>query len=165
MKRFWSFIYGMISFLFAFAQKGHVRPEDLMTPDELENISNTSSSTSGDNPVLWVILVVVIVIGVIWFNLALKSNDQKDIQQGRRFHTINEILGFTTENKLVQNGHNFSRLESYYKESNGIVMIPNSAKCVILEYMKGNNTCVKVKFDDYPEPLYVKRWLLKLDEQ
>jgi hypothetical protein len=161
MKRLFYFLSTISTSLCVLAQKGHIRPEDVAEIEDLEEMAHHSSS-SGDSSGFVTVLLVVLPIIIIAFIIAINNSDKKDVNQRIAYYTANDLNAFRTIQKAISAGCNFKTCKGYYVMEDGTVLIPSSARCIILEYVKENKSYVKVKFDQYPEPLYLQRcWLRK----
>lgn len=147
---------GLYIQLSVLAQRGRVRPEDLM--DEPDYGYSTSSDGS---PVFYIVLLAIMVIGIIWFKITLNNSRNKEIREKTVFHTQNDSAAFTSAYAAIQNHNSCKRPNSYFIEENGVVSIPAYSKCTILEYVPDNHSYVKVKFEKYSEPLFIPRWYLR----
>ena len=124
--------------LYSFAQRGRAKPDDLGYSD-----NDYSTSSSDGSPTLYIVLLIILFVGVIWFNVALKSSNNKDIKEKRTYVANGSIIAYA---KIFPN--------SGCKPQGPVNISPNT-KCYIMEYLE-ENYC-KVKFENHPQPLYVKR--------
>ncbi len=144
-----------------FAQRGRIRPEDYMDYEDMYHSSNSDGS-----PVLYIILLVVMVIGIIWFKISLNSSRKQEIRNKTIFLTKpNKIFGYKDGYSAKQNSHQYYKNDKFFVEQNGVVAIPSLSKCIILEYWPEDHGFVKVKFDEYPTPLYIGRWYLRTPDR
>ena len=159
MKRLYLLLISLGSYVMLLAQRGRLMPEDYT------DYPDYSSSSSDDSFMGYIALVILIImgIGLLWFKSALSSSRKEDIQKKITYLTNQQIKGYlsayraSTETSRI----NTPTPKQFYNEENGVVKIPKYAKCIILEYYKENHSFVKVKFEDYPEPLYIGRWFLR----
>ena len=154
MKKLNTLLLCLISYFYVFAQRGRVRPEDLGETDY-------SSSSSSGSATFYIILLVLMIVGALIFKISLDNSRKKEINEKKLFRTKTSFTAFTTEYGLLQNKNKGFNLEKDFVEYDGKVSIPVFAKCIILEYCKIEHSFVKVKFEKYPDPLYVKRWYLE----
>ena len=163
MKKILLIIVELLINLHCLAQRGYdrgrLRPEDYMDPDYVDY-----SSTDG-NPIFYIVLLVIMIVGIIWFKIALLSSRSKEIREKTVFFTNTKLIAYTSSYEVIQNSSNYYELKEYYKEENGKVSIPKYAKCIILEYVPDNHSYVKVKFDKYSEPLFIPRWHLRTPDR
>lgn len=147
----------LITQLALFAQRERLMPEDYTDYDN-------RISTNGE-PTIYIILLAVIVIGSIWFKISLDSSRKKEIKEQTTFLTNIRTTAFFEATKAIHTyNHNYG-LTEYYKEVDGVVLIPKYAKCIILEYVPENHSFVKVKFEDFQIPLYVPRRILRTPDR
>lgn len=78
---------------------------------------------------------------------------------------MSNIKAGIEKERVLDDKHCFAISDRYFEDIDGIVAIPKYAKCIILEYLKENDCYVKVKFEDYPEPLFTASWLLRTPKQ
>lgn len=146
MKRIYLISTSILFSLYAFAQRGRVRPEW-----DLDDGNYSTSSSDGD-PSFYLILLILMIVGVILFNIALKSSNKKDIKEKRTYMARWHIKAYAKVFPC-----------SGGCKPQGPVDIPKYTKCYIMEYLE-ENYC-KVKFENHPEPLYIKRHEITLPEK
>ena len=139
MKRLFILTISLLLQIYVFAQRGRVRPEDLGYSND-----DYGTSSSDGSPTFYLILLILMIIGILWFNIALKASNKKDIKEKRTYVARWHIKAYAKV---------FPR--SGGCKPQGPVDIPKYTKCYIMEYLE-ENYC-KVKFENYPEPLYIKR--------
>lgn len=161
MNRLLLFIFTLSINFSLFAQRGHIRPEDY---EDVEDLSYQTSS-SGDNPVFWLVVLILIIIVVVWFSISLRVSKEKEIKQKTVFLTKYETDGHTYVFTLIQKLKHSKKESPYFEEMDGVVKIPAFSKCIILEYAKESNSYVKVQFEKFPKPLYVPRWYLRTPDR
>ena len=122
-------------------------------------------SSPDPNPIFYIILFAIMIIGIIWFKIVLSNSRDKEINHQTTFLTNIQFTAFTTYYGVKQNYSYVYHLKEYFKEENGKVSIPQYSKCIILEYVPNDHSFVKVKFDKYPKPLYVPRWYLRTPDE
>ena len=156
MKRIYLISTSILFSLYAFAQRGRVRPEDLGYND-----NDYGTSSSDGSPVFPLVILIIMIVGIIWFKIALSNSRSKEILEKTIFLVNRTNYAYTTAYAAQQNKNIEYKGEEYFIEQDGKVAIPKSAKCIILEYSPDNRSYVKVKFEEYPEPLFIARWRLK----
>ena len=162
MKKGILLLLGFYTPLYSFAQRLRARPEDY------ENSPDYSSSSSDLPAAFWLILLAIMLIGIIWFKIALSNSRNKEIRNKTILLTNQNITAYispyraTTETTQAVNKY---IPKEFFIDDNGVISIPKYSKCIILEYYKENHSFVKVKFDNYPEPLYIGRWYLRTPDE
>lgn len=140
--------------------RGRLRPEDYMDyPDY-----GYSSSSEGC-PIFYLIILGVMIVGVIWFKIALSNSRNKEIRERTIFLAHINFTAFTTYYAVKQNHNKLYKLTDYFVEEDGKVAIPKYAKCFILEYVPEDHSFVKVKFENFPKPLFIPRWHLRTPDR
>ena len=147
MKRIYLISTSILFSLYAFAQRGRVRPEDLGYSND-----DYGTSSSDGSPTFYLILLILMIIGILWFNIALKNSNKKDIKEKRTYMVRWDIKAYA---KVFPNSGGC--------KPQGPVEIPKYTKCYIMEYLE-ENYC-KVKFENHPEPLYIKRNQITLPDR
>ena len=94
-----------------------------------------------------------------------KRGMRKDVKNKVKHMAMRNIKAYTKKERVLNDKRFFAKSDEYFENVDGVVNIPKYAKCIILEYLKEKDCYVKVKFDDYPEPLYTARWLLRTPKQ
>lgn len=145
---------GLSTPILSFAQRMRARPEDY------ENYPDYGSSSADMPPAFWIVLLVILVIGIIWFKSALNSSRKEEIRAKTLFLTNMDIYGYESPN-MAMNHSFYSKPKEYLKVEKRVVKIPKYSRCIILEYYPENRSYVKVKFEDYPQPLYIDRGHLR----
>lgn len=160
MKRIFLILIGISTQLALFAQRGRVMPEDYASYPDYPSYSSDEGSF-----IFPLIILILIVVGVIWFKSALNSSRNEEIRNKTLYQTNTNLRAFVDVRRIVNNNNIYAHNPStFFENENGIINIPKYAKCIILEYYSENRSYVKVKFEDYPQPLYVARWLLRTPE-
>jgi len=153
MKRINLFLLCISIQILSFAQRERLMPEDYSDYDSY------NSSGKGE-PILYFVLVAILIIGVIWFKIALDRSRKEEIKNQTPFITKEKTQAFLNAGRVSSYNYNYG-LTEYFKEVEDIVLIPENAKCIILEYVPRDHSFVKVKFENFSTPLYVPRWRLK----
>lgn len=157
MKRLYISLFALLIQVTLFAQRMRARPEDY------EDYPDYGSSSADFPASFWIIVLIIFAVVIIWFKISLNSSRNEEIRNKTVYLTKERIKGFvsayraTTENGVI----NKPIPKEDFVDNNGVVGIPPYAKCIILEYYKDNHSFVKVKFDDYSQPLYIGRWYLR----
>lgn len=153
-------ILGICTPILSFAQRMRARPEDY------EDYPDYSSSS--DMPAaFWLVLLVIMAIGIIWFKSSLSSSRKEEIRNKTIFLTNQKIKGYVSAYRASTETNQINKPtpKEFFTDENGVVSIPQYAKCIIIEYYKDNHSFVKVKFEDYPHPLYIGRWFLRTPDR
>lgn len=150
---------GISTPIVSFAQRMRARPEDY------EDYSDYGSSSADMPPVFWLVLLAIFVIGIIWFKSALNSSRKEEIRSKTVFLTNRELHAY--ESGYMAWNHSYYKIppEEYYVMEKCVVKIPKYARCIILEYYPENRSYVKVKFEEYPQPLYIDRGYLRTPDR
>lgn len=161
MKRLYILLCLLTVQILLFAQRGRLRPEDYMDYEDVHH-----SSSSDGSPIIYIILLVAMVIGIIWFKISLNSSRKQEISTKTKFLTKpDKIFGFKDGYSASQNSNRYYKNDKFFTEQNEVVAIPRLSQCIILEYWPENHSFVKVKFDNYPTPLYIGRWHLRTPDR
>lgn len=163
MKRIYLLLISLSTQIVLMAQRGRLMPEDYT------DYPDYSSSSSDDTFGGYVALVILIImgIGILWFKSVLKSSRNEDIRNRTIFLTNQKIKGYVSAYRASTETNQINKPtpKEFFTDENGVVSIPQYAKCTILEYYKDNHSFVKVKFEDYPHPLYIGRWFLRTPDR
>ena len=163
MKRIYLLLISLSTQIVLMAQRGRLMPEDYT------DYPDYSSSSSDDTFWGYVALVILIIMGIgkLWFKSALKSYRNEEIRNKTIFLTNQKIKGYVSAYRASTETDQINKPtpKEFFTDENGVVSIPQYAKCIILEYYKDNHSFVKVKFEDYPHPLYIGRWFLRTPDR
>lgn len=155
MKRIYLFLLSLYTQISLFAQRSY----------STEDYYSESLSSEDLQPFM-ILFAVGFIILVIWGAFSIRKNRNEDVEKKTRYVTNNNIKAFTEVNNAVRRYGVLADAKEFYKENEGMVIIPKAAKCFILEYSynKNNITIVKVKFENYEQPLFIPRWFLRTPE-
>lgn len=150
--------------LLIFAQRGMDRGR-LMPQDYMDYPDYDYSSSSDGNPIFYLLLLGLMIIGIIWFKITLSNSRNKEIREKTIFLAHISFTAFTTYYAVKQNHNRVYKLPNYFVEEDGKVAIPKYAKCTIIEYVPDDHSFVKVQFENFPKPLFIPRWHLRTPDR
>lgn len=153
MKRLYLLILGLSVQILSIAQRMRAMPDDYMDYDDYV------SSNSNESAIVPFSFLVIMAVCAIWLKIALKISRNKEIRKKTYFLTDSVIFG-CVKSEMLSNNYTKSYPKDYFVDLKGNIKIPKYARCIILEYYSQNRSYVKVKFEDYSEPLYIGRWMV-----
>lgn len=151
-------ILGICTPILSFAQRMRARPEDY---EDYPDYSSTSDMPAA----FWLVLLVILAIGIIWFKSSLSNSRKEEIRSKTQFLTNREVLAYESPTMAINHSFYKTNPKEYFTAEKMVVKIPKYAKCIILEYYPENRSYVKVKFEKYPTPLYLDRGYLRTPER
>lgn len=161
MKRIYLIFLSLSTKLVLLAQEGKLMPEDYTDYSDYYT-SHTYDKFTG---YLCLSAIIIIVIGILWFKSYINSSRNEEIRNKTQFLANWETFAFDTVSKAMSKSNRIYPIKEFFTMENGIVKIPKYAKCIILEYYSENRSYVKVKFDKYPQPLYLERCNLRTPKE
>ena len=150
--------------LSAYAQGNYrARPEDYSDFGVLDK-----SITEGAEILIFIsTIAILILVGISMISNTIKTriSQNKEIKGKVKFSVISNRMASTNIYRTISNEKHYGS-NDYFKEKDKLVCIPGGSECIILEYTKENSNYVKVKFDEYPTPLYIcRKHLLEVSQR
>lgn len=164
MKKLRLILFSTMAPLLIFAQRGMERGR-LISQDYMDYSDYGYSSSSDSNLVFYLILLGLMIIGIIWFKLTISNSRNKEISDKTIFLAHISFTAFTTYFAAKKNHNIVYKIPNYFVEEDGKVAIPQYAKCTIIEYVPDDYSYVKVKFENFPKPLFIPRWHLRTPDR